>query len=389
MRDLLRTYFKDDRGSTLVFLCIMLASLISAAIVMITVTRNVVQIGYVDSVVSLAGRSALTEYIPELQKRYGLFAACSLAPEEDRRIAKYCNYSFAKKRALKVERLRSNLEDHSYTDLNVFVEDVKDALAFELIHGLKKKDKNPQEDAKRVLRNRRIISCLPSQNEGEFSDGDIGLLDGASLDQYILSLFNNGLFKRAKGETFFRNEVEYIICGHYSDKKNYKRFGLRIAAIRTPFNAAFIYRSPDMMARVTAAGQALAPGPGGVIAQAFIISAWAGMESRNDVEILRHGGKVPIMKTKSTWAIDIDMALKADKEEYIDTHSPTGLEYEDYLRSQLLIENKKQKILRMMDVMQINIQGTYDKDFQMSMAHRGLDINARVSGRDYAYQERY
>lgn len=381
---------RNKDGSISVFICIVLSALISAALAMLAMSKLAVKTGYVDSVLSLAGRSALSEYNPELQARYGLFAVSAFPPELERKIEKYSNYSFDIKDDISLKSLKVDTDEHSYRNLKIFAEDIRESLGFVSVNLLKDKKDNKGQEGKRVLRNKIIIGSLPSENEELFSDQALNVADGLIVDQYIMTVLDDGLYKRSKKEGFFRNEIEYIICGHKSDAKNYKRFGMRISSIRLPINLAFIYSRPDMMAKVNAAAQVISPGPGGALVQFAVASAWAGMESDNDLEIVRHGGKLPLVKSSASWATDISSLLSGgSREGYIDTKCKHGMDYQDFLRSQLLMQNRKKKILRLMDLMQINIQGTYDKSFSMLMAHRGMSFRARVDGRRYAYEERF
>lgn len=380
---------KNDHGSVSVFLCIVLSALLAASIAMVAITKSVISRGYIDSVVSLSGRSALSEYNPKLQERYGIFAVSALSPEVERRMKKYCNYSFALKQDISMDALAVNTDEHSYRNLKVFVEDLREAIVFESLHLIEEKSDNAGSEGKRTLRNKKIIANLPSENEELFIDQEVKLTDTVVVDQYIMTLFSDAIYKRSTEDSFFKNEVEYVICGHKSDQKNYKRFGRRIIAVRLPINLAYIYSRPDMVAKVNAVSQLMFPGLGGAIAQAAVASAWARLESENDLKILRDKGKVPITKTPQTWATDIASLLEGGNAEgYIDTYCQTGMDYQDFLRSQLLLMNRKKKILRMMDVMQINIQGTYDENFQMLMAHRGMKVEAEIEGRSYRYEER-
>ncbi len=47
------------------------------------------------------------------------------------------------------------------------------------------------------------------------------------------------------------------------------------------------------------------------------------------------------------------------------------------------------KFLRMMDLMQINIQGKYDSSFLISTTTLGFNYSIKINGRRYAYDEKY
>lgn len=96
------------------------------------------------------------------------------------------------------------------------------------------------------------------------------------------------------------------------------------------------------------------------LGQYLLMSAWSYAEAVNDVKILVDGGKVPLKKTSANWHTNLeDIAqgrLSSDK-----NANPTGLEYIDYLQMLMFLENKRRKIYRVMDMMEVNmIQAGYE-----------------------------
>ena len=55
-----------------------------------------------------------------------------------------------------------------------------------------------------------------------------------------------------------------------------------------------------------------------------------------------------------------------------------GLNYEGYLLLLLFFENQDTKLIRVMDLIQLNMQGNYDQGFRLSGCFGGFDISAEL-----------
>jgi hypothetical protein len=111
------------------------------------------------------------------------------------------------------------------------------------------------------------------------------------------------------------------------------------------------------------------------------------------MRLLEHGRKVPVYKTTDTWAIDIQSIIESMTDsrdlDYIDTHSSAGLNYQGYLQMFLFLEEKTLRLQRIMDLIQINIQGKYDRTFLIKEHNMGFWVKAEADGRDYSYDHKY
>ena len=84
----------------------------------------------------------------------------------------------------------------------------------------------------------------------------------------------------------------------------------KIRLLRNAVNLGVIFTNPEMLEKVTAAASATGPASG--LTTALLAEAWAYAEAYNDVKILENGGKIPVIKTKETWAVDLESVLKND-----------------------------------------------------------------------------
>jgi len=126
-----------------------------------------------------------------------------------------------------------------------------------------------------------------------------------------------------------------------------------------------------------------------------LIEAWAAAETGNDLVLFEHGDKVEFMKSPAQWATqDFADILAGWTGEWRETTpiyavDRNGRHYRDYLRMMLYVVDRETKLLRMMDLMQINLKGTYYGDFLMREHYIGFRFDCVVDGDIYAYTEKY
>jgi len=199
------------------------------------------------------------------------------------------------------------------------------------------------------------------------------------INQYIMMYFNNAYQHIGNHNTFFNNEVEYILKGNYDDDKNKKLFRQDLLMTRNAINLGVLMIDPTLRSQVIAAANIIAPGPFSIATFLLVAEAWSLAEAENDVRILEHGKKIPLNKNSTNWAIDIQSIIDGTTSGYIDTHGDSGLNYENYLQIFLFFESETTKMTRMMDLMQINIQGNYDKTFLIDDHQTGITYDAQIN----------
>ena len=250
-----------------------------------------------------------------------------------------------------------------------------------------------EEDA--VLRNRSVSQALPSvlagcEENGAFSglisaaEKFPGLTDTDNItseiytDSYITSFFTAAVDEKAE-ESFFHNEIEYILYGSFSDEENGKRASGSIYAIRTALNMAYIYSNPTMIRQTLTMAESLTPGPFAPLTQLLIIAAWSALESGNDLKNLKENHRIPLLKTESTWKVDLESVVSGEwKNGMIENDSASGLSYRSYLMILLLTEDNETKLLRIMDLIQINLKGSDREDFVFSNMFCGFSVTAEL-----------
>ena len=441
----------SKKGSTSVFLTMILASVLFAVGVFINQASQLAGRSYTDAVLELAGRSILSEYDIQLQKRYGIFAVHTNQDQAEDKIKYYSDYSFhdnALKETfrrrkymdplkLETEAVTVNLKGYSITNIDLFEEQILDGIKTNLIESFLVKEQTvSQKQDDNILKNQQVIRSLPSYGySGSSLDIKNLIVNGIPdlneikeegkdiyfINEYIMSHFFNHCYRPDSSNTFFLNEIEYILEGNYNDQKNYKDIRTDILFLRTGLNLAHIYSDPKKRNEVAAMAELITPGPAAILTQAVINGIWSAAEAENDLRRLEDGKLVPFIKNREQWAISLENAVQAKEKQqiadlketveengeqanlnlgnsiqsgknqfgYIEPSNKSGVDYESYLRILLFFENREIKLLRCMDLIQLNMKGSYNKDFDLKEYYGGFQFEAVVSDKTFTYIQQY
>ncbi len=401
-------YSKSRRGSVPVFLAVILATLISLSLMLVHVSRQEAIISVTDGVMHLAADSIMSEYNRDIQKEYGLFLLEGTDRELTRKFRSYVDFSLRYIDGISTGRCSVSAGRFSVADLTSVEKQI-----IELMKGgggirdsASDYGSNSKSDSelKKVLRHGPTIVSLPSRQLPDKSLAASAAQVGESLsnpgaifrqgtrkflfDSYVLGYFNCRGHTAGEGH-FFSQEVEYILCGELSDERNEKKFRTALKAMRIPLNLAHIYSDPDKVAAIAAAAEILTPGILGTVTQAGIATVWATAEASNDVKLLYAGYRVPIIKDKSSWAIELNALIGGLGDDYITPAVNRGRDYKDYLRIFLFFKDKNIKTARILDLIQINMRKNHDKDFLVQECATGIAVDAVICGRSLSYEKTY
>lgn len=412
---------RNKRGSISVFLIMILASFIMLIGVLVHNSARITSKSYADAVFDLAGRSILSEYNIKLMEDYGLFAMRGQEEEIENKLNFYAVNSFKKdkgflgignKRNMDLLRLDLkwidvDLKGYSICNVDILenqmLDHVKYKMAKELLINPEKRIANPNQGIE--LLNEKEINNLPSQgykgsniNISQIIESGIPSIselkdwgmDTFLVNEYIMNTFQNKRGVYEERRSLFTNEVEYILCGELNDDDNYKDTRRYLILLRTGLNLAHIYSDPAKREEVIAMAALLTPGPGAVATQLILATTWAGVEAENDLRLLEEGKKVALIKFKKNWALDLEGVVEGiSGNGPVEPVDKSGIEYEDYLRILLFFQNREMKLLRTMDLIQLNIRANYHKDFLMKDHYGGFEFEAMVQDRRYYFVEKY
>lgn len=218
-------------------------------------------------------------------------------------------------------------------------------------------------------------------------------LENLYVAEYAMQMFSYYTIDKEKGETVpedkiislsgyklkdrkaYKAEVEYILWGNNSSKTNIRNTVMTIFGIRMLLNSFFtftnstiVYRAKTMATTIAGAAPYLIP-----IIQALIQLGYAGIETANDIEKIKDGYGVTVIKNVDSWASSAIEAKPGDNTLEL------SLNYREFLRIflnlNMLAGKEDAKLARIADCIQIST------DFDLLKGYTMLAIQAKVKSR--------
>lgn len=185
------------------------------------------------------------------------------------------------------------------------------------------------------------------------------------FNEYLMRHF--GCFTEMKSDPGLQYQLEYILQGKESDLENLKGVVNRLLLIREASNLLYLYQDEGKRAQAQMTALILASlfgAPQGAKAlEPVLLVCWAFGESVLDLRELLDGGKVPLMKSDSSWQLSVtDLPKFLQGADALRKEQEDGLEYKDYLRILLLMKDSEDKTVRCMDMMEMAIRGEPGKE---------------------------
>ncbi len=406
--------------------------------------------------------SVLAEYDRNLMERYGLFAFYGTPQTTSKKLGFYGNETFRGKEYIDFRGATCSLNRYSMADVDIVKRQIVRMGELESLGELKdlsfhESDEsgisNPYFSGEDTgiggeIRNPEALRNLPSAGSSDgitisgLKDRVTGLTslpdivssgtDAFFEEKYLFRYFKDGQDSRKLGRTFFRNEIEYVICGKKRDDDNLEGVRLRIIAIREAANLAYLLKDPVKQSLILEAAAAFATPAGAPAVAAVIETGWALVESVNDYRLLIRGKKVPFIKDEASWATDLDSIFAGSgrpspgtgesvppgdsagsgagaaggagsgesagetvmpeiKTEVglIDPGNTHGETYQSYLRFLTALLDENIRILRMMDIIQLNMQNQVSPGFLLRDHYSGLEASFNVNGSEYEIENEY
>lgn len=380
------SYRFNKRGSVLIFLTFILISIISAVIIFSADAKAKAEASYHRTITDIASRSLLAEYDIKLKEEYGIFAFRGNSKYIAEKIDFYIRYVRNNSEtifSLKNDEIYADSSEYSITNTEVFEKQIIDAVKYGFLNTKRASDdecgnilgnigQTAKESSKASGRAFQAEN-LPSQKyrskglsinaNGLTSDSLKDLIKKSGkevmIDSYIFTVFKNYTSQICDKDTYYNYEVEYIVAGCESDISNLNKIKQYFITLRTSVNIAKIYADPVRVAQALAEAEALTPGPAAAATQLAIITAWAAEDAENEWKIVIMGGEVD------------------------------GFSYSDYLAMFLIMQKREVKLLRMMDLMQLNLGISYYKNFIMSEHACGFKLSIILDGKMRRYEHCY
>ena len=429
----------NKRGSSMVMLAIVFTGFAICIAGAIGVSRRLVVSSQCDMFGSLWTRAILSEYDVHLLDDYSIMAYFGNDDEVTAKLDSYLKYSAQGKLGAHIKGANADLTGYELGDPANFRKALRLGFslnaASEIINGRGRTYRGLDtgegfDEEGRVIRNPVVIDTLPSHGTGgSVSGGELaekaesagdesglaGLLSGAGSEVLLLGkCFDNHVTKSDDKNHLLVNEWEYVICGSTDDEVNYRSVRKRLFFARNVLNLAAIYKDPAKVELIVSIAETISPGPLGIATQALIAEAWAALETEEDLEDLYQDRRVPILKTPDQWKTDIGAVLGSDKvideldeesrellEEKQDeisglsgtistvTQFKYGLNYDEYLLLMISALNDNVRLLRIMDLIQINMKYRYYADFNMMEYYTGVRFTIEANGKSHEFEDAY
>lgn len=408
----------SKKGNLTVLLSMIFVSLVFMVFVFIKYSAHLATVSYANDVLELAGRAILSEYHSDLKNTYGIFAFEGFEKETKSDLEFYIDKSFNNKEKSKginmirpkLQELAVDFQDFALMDVENFREEIVSAYPY--IKTKPAMGYGKISYSKGELINERIKKELPSYCLGTkgydltnpikvtteiWNKGLSTLTSETMMNEYILNMCNCNTENKSPVYTFFQNEIEYILYGYCKDEQNKAEFLKQFKTIRFTLNSAHIYADTEKRNKVLTAAETITPGPEAVVTAAILAELWAAMETSNDKELLIAGKGVALKKDTFSWAIDfqsvLDKFLQGSSDsrdgKYIEPEKESDMGYKEYLKIFLCCQEDEVKLIRLMDLIQLNIQGNFDDSFRIKDCYLGLMYEAKINGQKYKYIQNY
>ena len=430
---------KGKTGSSAVMLAIMFAGFALCVAGAIGVSRKLVVSSECETFGRLWTKAILSEYDVHLLDDYSMMAYFGNDDEVTKKLDAYLAYSVKNKMEASIKGANADLTGYELGDPANFRKAMELGFAgsavAELIGGegrtFRDLDTGEGYDEEgRVINDRVVLDTLPSRGSGGSVSGETltekaklygdesGLLHtlrGAGADVLMIEKrFDNHVTKADEKEHLFVNEWEYIIIGSPNDEENYRAVRRRLFIARNALNLVSLYSDPEKVELIVTVAESITPGPLGIVTQAIIAEAWAALETEEDLDDLYSDRRVPVIKTAEQWKTGLGAVLdssevrdKLDEEsrELLDENRDElpgfagnlsdlaevryGLNYDEYLMIMIMSLSESSRLLRIMDLVQINMKYRYYKDFNLMEYYTGTRFTLEVNGRDHEFEDDY
>ncbi|MBR2706965.1 MAG: hypothetical protein IKE74_06975 [Mogibacterium sp.] len=384
-------------------------------------------------------KAVLSEYDVHLLEDYSIMAYFGNDSDVTAKLNAYLDYSAAGKLDAAITGANADLTGYELGDPANFRKALRlgfaSNAASELLNGMGRTFRDLDsmdgyEEEGRVINDRVVLDTLPSGGAGGSVSADTLTENAQSMGDentvrnriagagaeilLIVNSFNNHVTASDDKEHFFVNEWEYIIRGSPDDEVNYRACRRRLFLARNALNLLSLYRDPAKVEIVIAVAEAITPGPLGIITQVIVAEAWAALETEADLDELYSDGRVPVLKTPEQWKTGLGAVLDSDdvrrklddeSRENLDekrgeldgiagipvnaVQIREGLNYDEYMMVMILAMNENTRLLRIMDLVQINMKYRYYKDFNMMEYYIGTRFTIDANGRTHVFEDQY
>ena len=234
-----------------------------------------------------------------------------------------------------------------------------------------------------------------------------GIEEKLLFNEYIMIFTGN--YRSKKDKSLLSYQTEYIICGNDTDEQNLKEIVNKLILLRGACNTVYYLTDVEKHEETLAMAEALSAATGCPLLtplyQAAIDLAWIYAESVLDVKKIMRGECVPLVTTYEDWDLSLEKVINNAEEAFNDEYKTSGnnggdekeigtplkMKYSDYLRLFLYMENEKEKNMRLMDVIEMDINyKNANGNFKLDNCISDLTVQIGIesdSGYEYFYEK--
>lgn len=193
------------------------------------------------------------------------------------------------------------------------------------------------------------------------------------FNAYITEKCGNYLNPKKTGQLQY--QVEYILGGKNNDIDNLKWVVNRLLFLREVSNVAYLFSDGAKVAEAAALATSICTAAGAPVliepVKISLLFAWAYAEAVYDVRLLLAGKTVPLIKTAESWHFSLQGMLNmagesveragglvemSDKKGQSLSGQVGDMDYEEYLKLLLAVSSKNEKVIRMMDIAEMDVR---------------------------------
>lgn len=198
------------------------------------------------------------------------------------------------------------------------------------------------------------------------------------LAEYIAGHFGNYLEHKDESDLLY--EMEYILAGKDSDRKNLKSAVRELVLLRSGLNMISLMRDQEKTQQAQAIALAII-GFTGIeplieSLKMLIMSIWCLAEALSDTKALLQGSKVPLVKEGWQWTVSITGLKNFSKSVVPAASDEQGMDYAGYLRILLLKKSNTVLAFRAMDMIQANACKNYEPAFRIKECINRVSMTA-------------
>lgn len=210
----------------------------------------------------------------------------------------------------------------------------------------------------------------------EVGSGVDKIAEKGMLALYLEKYFNYYEREEKIQDTALQYEMEYVLGGNLSDAENLEYVVNRLILLRFCCNAVYAFQDTELNAEAMTMATAMVGFTGTAplieAAKYTILSAVSLLEAIEDTKRLLQGENISLLKDKSNFRWSVAGKIEKPAE-------TKGISYEKYLMILFLLSGKQKKaLLRMQDVMQVNIEKV-EPGFLIHNLRAGISLSATVS----------